>query len=132
MNPARTPKAPFDLKVFLRKANGGTTNAGYRAGESIFLQGDPADAIFYIKEGRVKLTVISKQGKEAVVAILKDGDFFWGRMLGGATIANGDRRRNFGVLGDEAEEGGSGSTPPPRTVVRRNVHGASPFSEHQD
>ena len=86
MPPRTTPKPPFDLKVFLRKANGGTANAEYRTDETIFVQGDPADAIFYIKKGNVKLTVVSKQGKEAVVAILKDGDFFGEGCLAGQRL----------------------------------------------
>jgi CRP-like cAMP-binding protein len=86
MAPKRTPKPPFDLRLFLAKANGGRTNAEYRTNQSIFVQGDPADAIFYIKEGRVKLTVVSKQGKEAVVAILKDGDFFGEGCLAGQQL----------------------------------------------
>jgi CRP-like cAMP-binding protein len=86
MVPRRAQKPPFDLKVFLRKANGGRTNAEYRTNESIFVQGDPADAIFYIKKGNVKLTVVSKQGKEAVVAILKEGDFFGEGCLAGQQL----------------------------------------------
>jgi CRP/FNR family transcriptional regulator, cyclic AMP receptor protein len=86
MVPRRAQKLPFDLKVFLRKANGGRTNAAYRTNESIFVQGDPADAIFYIKKGNVKLTVVSKQGKEAVVAILKEGDFFGEGCLAGQQL----------------------------------------------
>jgi len=86
MSPRRKPKPPFNLKLFLAKANGGRTNAEYRTGQSIFVQGDPADAIFYLREGRVKLTVVSKQGKEAVVAILKDGDFFGEGCLAGQQL----------------------------------------------
>jgi CRP/FNR family cyclic AMP-dependent transcriptional regulator len=76
MGPKKTPKLPFDLKVFLTKANGGSMNAEYHTNEVIFVQGDKANAIFYIQEGKVKLTVVSQQGKEAVVAILGPGDFF--------------------------------------------------------
>jgi CRP/FNR family cyclic AMP-dependent transcriptional regulator len=86
MEAKETSKPPFDLKVFLARANGGRTNAEYRINESIFVQGDTADAIFYIKEGKVKLTVVSKQGKEAVVAILKDGDFFGEGCLAGQQL----------------------------------------------
>jgi CRP/FNR family transcriptional regulator, cyclic AMP receptor protein len=86
MEARRSSKPPFDLNVFLTKANGGRTNAEYRTNETIFVQGDPADAIFYIKEGRVKLTVVSKHGKEAVVAILKDGDFLGEGCLAGQTV----------------------------------------------
>jgi CRP-like cAMP-binding protein len=86
MPPRTTPKPPFDPKAFLRKANGGTTTAEYRTDESIFVQSDPADEIFYIKKGNVKLTVVSKQGKEAVVAILKEGDFFGEGCLAGQQV----------------------------------------------
>jgi CRP/FNR family cyclic AMP-dependent transcriptional regulator len=79
-------KPPFDLKVFLTKANGGKTSAEYRTNDLIFVQGDTASAIFYIKEGKVKLTVVSPQGKEAVVAILRDGDFFGEGCLAGQKV----------------------------------------------
>ncbi len=50
------------------------------------MQGDPADAIFYIQKGKIKLTVVSKQGKEAVVAILGAGDFFGEGCLAGQSL----------------------------------------------
>jgi CRP/FNR family cyclic AMP-dependent transcriptional regulator len=77
------PKAPFDTRDFLTKANDGRTINSYRNNVSIFVQGDPADAIFYIQKGKVKLTVISKRGKEAVVALLGEGDFFGEGCLAG-------------------------------------------------
>jgi CRP/FNR family transcriptional regulator, cyclic AMP receptor protein len=68
-------KAPvFDAKPFL--SNMGATHLTLEAHQTIFTQGDPADAIFYIEEGRIKITVLSHEGKEAVVAILDSGDFF--------------------------------------------------------
>ena len=76
------PKPPFHLKVFLTKA----TSTEYRTNDSIFVQGDTASAVFYIKEGKVKLTVVSPQGKEAVVAILRDGDFFGEGCLAGQKV----------------------------------------------
>lgn len=85
MTPRRKPKRPFDPKAFLNKADGGKTDAGYHINDRIFAQGDGAEAIFYIKEGKVKLTVVSKQGKEAVVAILGHGDFFGEGCLAGQT-----------------------------------------------
>jgi CRP-like cAMP-binding protein len=83
-----TPKKnkAFDLKAFLNKANGGRTIATYRTNARVFEQGDPADAIFYIQKGKIKLTVVSKQGKEAVVAILGEGDFFGEGCLAGQPI----------------------------------------------
>ncbi|MGA3260206.1 MAG: Crp/Fnr family transcriptional regulator [Bryobacteraceae bacterium] len=74
------------MKVFLSKANGGRTNAEYRANERVFVQGETANAIFYIKKGEIKLTVLSKQGKEAVVAILRGGDFFGEGCLAGQPL----------------------------------------------
>jgi CRP-like cAMP-binding protein len=77
------PKLPFDPKVFLTKVGAGRSILDYPAGRVVFSQGDPADAIFYIREGRLKLTVVSKQGKEAVIAILGAGDFLGEGCLGG-------------------------------------------------
>jgi CRP/FNR family cyclic AMP-dependent transcriptional regulator len=79
------PKS-LDIRVFLTKANGGRTSAEYRSKDRIFVQGEPANDVFYIKEGRVKLAVLSKQGKEAVVAILKDGDFFGEGCMAGQQV----------------------------------------------
>jgi CRP/FNR family cyclic AMP-dependent transcriptional regulator len=76
MGPKRTPKPPFDMAVFLTKAKEGKTIVEYRPKDHIFGQGDPADAVFYIKSGDVKLSVVSRQGKEAAVAIFREGDFF--------------------------------------------------------
>lgn len=73
--PASGPAA-FDTKSFLAKIGPGRTVASYRKGKPVFAQGDPADALFYIQKGKVKLSVVSKSGKEAVIAILGTGDFF--------------------------------------------------------
>ena len=86
VKPKTKSKPPFELKVFLSKANGGRTNAEYRANERVFVQGETANAIFYIKKGEIKLTVLSKQGKEAVVAILRGGDFFGEGCLAGQPL----------------------------------------------
>jgi CRP-like cAMP-binding protein len=67
--------APFDPKVFLATVNGGRSIAKYRKNETVFSQGEPADAVFYILKGKVKVTVVSEQGKEAVVAILGPDEF---------------------------------------------------------
>src|ERR1041385_3663009 len=86
MKPKKQPKAAFDLEVFLSKADSGKTITEYRRNDRIFRQGDTADAIFCIRTGKVKLTVISKQGKEAVVAILGQGDFFGEGCLAGQSL----------------------------------------------
>ena len=72
---AKKSKSKFDPEVFLAKADGGVAISKYEKDQVVFTQGEPADSIFYIREGRVKITVMSDQGKEAVVAFLKAGDF---------------------------------------------------------
>jgi CRP-like cAMP-binding protein len=72
---AKKAKLKFDPKVFLAHANGGLTVSSYSKGQSVFTQGEPSDAVFYIQSGKVKVTVISEQGKEAVIAFLDTGDF---------------------------------------------------------
>ena len=72
---AKKSRAKFDPETFLAKADGGVTISKYRKGQVVFAQGDPADSVLYIREGRVKIAVVSDQGKEAVVAFLKAGDF---------------------------------------------------------
>jgi CRP/FNR family transcriptional regulator, cyclic AMP receptor protein len=69
-------KRSFDPKVFLATADVGRSISNYGPNEVIFAQGDPADAVFFVEEGKVKITVISEQGKEAVLAIHQNGDFF--------------------------------------------------------
>ena len=76
----------FDPNVFLAKAGKGRALTDYRKNQVVFSQGDPADAIFYVQKGKVKLTVVSKQGKEAVVAILGVGDFFGEGCLAGQPL----------------------------------------------
>jgi CRP/FNR family cyclic AMP-dependent transcriptional regulator len=77
---------PFDPKVFLARANGGRTVDRYRIKSRVFVQGDAADSLFYIQEGKVKLTVVSRQGKEAVIAILEAGEFFGEGCLAGQPL----------------------------------------------
>jgi CRP/FNR family transcriptional regulator, cyclic AMP receptor protein len=72
---AKTPKSKFDPEAFLAKADGGVTISKYEKGQVVFSQGEPADSVFYIREGRIKIAVVSAQGKEAVVAFLKAQDF---------------------------------------------------------
>ncbi len=76
-------KPEFDPKSFLAKAGKGRTLAEHPKNRQIFLQGDAADSVFYIQSGKIKLTVVSKQGKEAVVALLSAGDFFGEGCLAG-------------------------------------------------
>jgi CRP/FNR family cyclic AMP-dependent transcriptional regulator len=70
------PPPGYDHDVFLSKVGNGKTVREYRAKQAVFSQGDPADAVFYVQTGKVKLTVLSTHGKQAVIAILGPGDFF--------------------------------------------------------
>jgi CRP/FNR family cyclic AMP-dependent transcriptional regulator len=79
-------KPPFDAEAFLRSAGAGKTIATYRPTDVIFSQGDPSDTVMYIQEGAVKLSVLSRGGKEAVVAMLGPGDFFGERALAGHPV----------------------------------------------
>jgi len=65
----------FDARAFLAHAGVGRAVQHYRPKQKLFSQGDGADAVFYIQEGRVRLSVISEQGKEATIALLGSGDF---------------------------------------------------------
>jgi CRP/FNR family cyclic AMP-dependent transcriptional regulator len=76
-------KASFDPKGFLAKVGDGKTISEYLNGQVVFLQGEVADAVFYIQKGKIKLTVISERGKEAVVGILERGHFFGEGCLNG-------------------------------------------------
>ena len=75
--------ALFDPKDFLARIGKGRSIGKYRKGQIVFSQGDAADAVFYIQKGKAKLTVVSEQGKEAVIAILSVGEFFGEGCLAG-------------------------------------------------
>ena len=77
------PRGPFDLQVFLESAGVARTIRKYARSAVIFSQGDPATDVFYLQQGSVKLSVLSRTGKEAVVAVLGQGDFFGEGCLAG-------------------------------------------------
>ena len=72
---AKKTNKRFDPKVFLSTIGGGRSVTHYRPKQAIFSQGDRADAVFYIQEGKVRLSVLSKQGKEATIALFGKDDF---------------------------------------------------------
>jgi CRP/FNR family transcriptional regulator, cyclic AMP receptor protein len=76
----------FDVQLFLGSAGLGRKPAKFRAKETVFVQGDPANNVMYIQEGSAKLTVVSVTGKEAIVAILGPGDFFGEGCLAGQSV----------------------------------------------
>ena len=77
---------PFDPKTFLSTINGGRKIATFSKKQTIFAQGDSSDAVFYIQTGKVKLTVVSKTGKEATIGILNEGAFFGEGCLTGQPV----------------------------------------------
>ena len=76
----------FDPKTFLARIGEGRSIAKYRKGQIIFSQGEPANSVFYIQKGKAKVTVVSKQGKEAIVAILGVDEFVGEGCLAGQTM----------------------------------------------
>jgi len=84
--PGTRKRRQFDPKTFLTVINGGRRILAFPKKQAIFVQGDPSDAVFYIQKGKVKLTVVSKTGKEATIGILKEGDFFGEACLTGQPL----------------------------------------------
>ena len=82
----RARTASFEPQLFLNKVGKGKTSLISHKKRTIFSQGDAAEAVFYIQTGKVKLTVVSQQGKEAVIAILERGAFFGESCLAGLTV----------------------------------------------
>jgi CRP/FNR family transcriptional regulator, cyclic AMP receptor protein len=76
----------FDPKTFLNTMNGGRKITAFLKKQPIFVQGDPSDYVFYIQKGKIRLTVVSKSGKEATIGILNEGDFFGESCLTGQPL----------------------------------------------
>ena len=83
------PKAPFNAQAFLDSAGVARRVVDFRANETVFTQGDPADSVMYVRHGGVKLSVLSKTGREAVVAMLGPGEFFGEGCLAGQRVRMG-------------------------------------------
>lgn len=79
-------QTPFNLDTFIGKAYKGKTILTSPKKQILFSQGDTTDAVFYIQSGKVKVTVVSEQGKEAVIAILERGAFLGESCLVGQTV----------------------------------------------
>jgi CRP/FNR family transcriptional regulator, cyclic AMP receptor protein len=84
--PNKTYQAPFDPKTFLAIVGEGKTILEFHKDQVVFAQGDAANTVFYIQKGRVKVVVISEQGKEAVVGILGPGQFFGEGCMNGHSL----------------------------------------------
>jgi CRP/FNR family transcriptional regulator, cyclic AMP receptor protein len=109
----------FDPKVFLAKAESGRTILRYGAGQIVFSQGEPADSVFYISDGKVKVSVVSKQGKEAVVAIMGPDEF-----CGEGCLAGQSRRMATATALSECE-----IMRLEKSAIMRVLHDEPAFSE---
>ena len=113
------PSPLFDPESFLAKAGHGHSISEYEGGTTVFAQGDPADDLFFIQKGSVKITVVSRRGKEAVVGILPAGRFF------GEAVLNGQQVR---VATASAVEQSSIARISKTTMIR-TLHDQPAFSE---
>ncbi len=115
---ALASKIRRNAKAFLAKASTRQV-ALYKKKQVIFVQGDPADAVFYVEKGTVKLTVLSEQGKSAIVAMLGSGDFFGEGCLAGQRVRMATASALTEVSVVRVDRG----------VMVELLHGRSPFSE---
>ena len=106
---------PTDWRAFLAGISRGKTVLEYGANRPIFSQGDPADSVWYLQQGKVKLAVTSRQGKEAIVSVLGDNEFFGEGCLAGQPlrISAATARQRLHSLQDR--EGADGA-PAPRAA----------------
>jgi CRP/FNR family transcriptional regulator, cyclic AMP receptor protein len=86
MNEKITKSPRFDAQAFLGTLGAGRSTEQYQAGQAVVRQGDPAAAVFYIQKGKVRIAVVSEQGKEGVIAILKANEFFGEGCLAGQPL----------------------------------------------
>ena len=114
-----TLPAPIDLQLLLDSGGATSTIRKYAKSSVIFAQGDPADDVFYVQHGRVKLSVLSRTGKEAVVAILSKGDF-----LGEGCLADQPRR-----IATASTMSASTVLVIPRETMRELLHTQPAFAE---
>ena len=112
-------KASFDPKTFLAKVGEGKTISKYRKDQIVFSQGQIADAVFYIQQGKVRLTVVSEQGKEAVIAILEPGHFFGEECLNGHPLRIATTRAIDECVITRVE----------KATIMATIHGEPDFSE---
>jgi CRP-like cAMP-binding protein len=83
---AAKKRIKFDPKTFLSTINDGRKIVAFSRKQTFFAQGDSSDAVFYVREGKVRLTVVSEIGKEATIGVLNEGDFFGESCLTGQSL----------------------------------------------
>ncbi|HEY4933010.1 MAG TPA: cyclic nucleotide-binding domain-containing protein [Terriglobales bacterium] len=79
----------FDPKAFLATIGAGRKILSFESGQPIYVQGDPADSVFYVQKGKIKLTVVSTAGKEATIGVLGEGSYFGEGCLAGQATRMG-------------------------------------------
>ena len=124
----KTP--PVDWATFLAGISRGKTVLEYGANRTIFAQGDPADSVWYLKHGKVKLAVTSQQGKEAIVSILGDNEFFGEGCLAGQPLRISTATRGDGLHSLPDREGADGASASRGARNRGIVHHAPAFPQH--
>ncbi|RDD61199.1 Crp/Fnr family transcriptional regulator [Ferruginivarius sediminum] len=112
-------RRPFDPEAALAKVGEGRSSRTYAKGQAVFAQGNAADAVYYVQSGKVKISVVSQQGKEAIVGILGPGDFFGEACLGG-------QRRRLATASAMTE---STVVRLEKTAIFRLLHNEPEFSE---
>ena len=127
----KTAQDSFDPKIFLAKVGEGKTILEFRKDQVVFAQGDAADTVFYIQKGRIKVVVISEQGKEAVVGILGPGQFFGEGCMNGHSlrIATTTAMEEPAYSDIEGSHAGDASQP---AKIFRIVHGLFVDPEQPD
>jgi CRP/FNR family cyclic AMP-dependent transcriptional regulator len=112
-------RRPFDIKSFLARVGDGQSIGKYRKGQVVSSQGDPRDAVFYIQKGKAKLTVVSDQGKEAVIAFLAMDDFFGEGCLAGQAQRIGTVTAMTDCVIARLEKAAIVKVPRPQSIDRR-------------
>ena len=123
-------KRDFDPRKFLATIGEGRKVVVFPRKETIFTQGDAADAVFYIQEGKVRLTVVSESGKEATLGILNQGEFFGEGALAGQPLRTGSATTMTDCEVLQIDKKAHDACAPPRIHVLRSVRGVSAGTKH--
>lgn len=131
---AKKAKPPFDPEIFLANAHGGRSISKFKKGDVVFAQAQPADSVFYIQQGKVKIAVTSKLqsllNRERKLSSLPwNGRLFWRRMPDWAAIAPGGGRGHDGLRDHAGGQTVYDPRAPRRAVVFREIHGAPACSQ---
>jgi CRP/FNR family transcriptional regulator, cyclic AMP receptor protein len=116
----KTLAVVFDPTALMTKIGNGKSTREYRNKQVIFSQGDVADAVFYVESGKIKLTVVSTRGKEAVIGVLETGSFFGEGCLAGQPLR----------MATAVTVGACTLIQLPKTSMNRLLHRAPEFAEH--